>query len=189
MPSHVPHDLRKALEPIRLLVLDVDGVLTDGVLMYGSEGEALKRFHVRDGLAIWLLHKVGVRVEILSGRTSGGVAARCRDLKIPDNLVIQGSRDKDADLDRIVAVAGVEDAEIAAMGDDLQDLPRLARAGFAACPADAVGEVQAMCAYVCRAPGGHGAVREVAELILKAQRRWLDEVGHWLEAGGRADDA
>ena len=187
MPSHVPHDLRRALEPIRLLVMDVDGVLTDGTLVYGPRGEELKRFHVRDGLAMWLLHSVGVRVAVLSGRSSEAVAARCRDLKIPDDLVVQGSRDKDADLDRLAAVADVGDVEIAAMGDDLQDLPMLARAGFAACPADAAGEVQAMCAYVCRAEGGRGAVREVAELILKGQRRWIDQVGHWLDAAGETD--
>ena len=188
MPSHVPHDLRRALEPIRLLVLDVDGVLTDGTLVYGSSGEELKRFHVRDGLAIWLLQKVGVRVAIISGRSSEAVVARCRDLGIADELVIQGSRDKDADLDLVASAVGVQDHEIAAMGDDVQDLPLLARAGFTACPADAVPEVQATSAYVCRADGGHGAVREVGELILKAQRRWTDQVSHWLEAGGRADE-
>jgi 3-deoxy-D-manno-octulosonate 8-phosphate phosphatase (KDO 8-P phosphatase) len=115
--------------------------------------------------------------------------ARCRDLRIREDLVIQGSSDKGSHLDRLAGVLGVEDHEIAAMGDDLPDLPVLERAGFSACPADAAPEVAAACHWVCGAVGGRGAVREVAELILKAQRRWQDQVGDWLgpDVGEKGD--
>lgn len=180
MPSHLPPELRRRLLSVRLLVLDVDGVLTDGGLLYGVDGEMLKRFDTKDGLGVRLLKENGVEVAVLSGRSSPPVASRCRELGLPDGLVIQGSHDKDADLDRLEQVAGVSDGQVAAMGDDLPDLPMLARAGFTACPADAVPEVLATCDHVCRADGGRGAVREVAELILKAQDRWLAGIGDWL---------
>ena len=186
MPSHLPQDVRRRLEPIRLLVLDVDGVLSDGSLWYGPDGEALKRFHVRDGLAIRLLLEAGLHVAVISGRASEAVARRCRDLGIDESLVLQGSRDKSADLDRLEAVLGVADAQVAAVGDDLPDLPLLGRVAFAACPADAAPEVAAACDHVCRNEGGHGAVREVAELVLKAQGRWLPATEHWLAAASRS---
>ncbi len=174
MPSHIPADLRRRLEPIRLIVLDVDGVLTDGILVYGAAGEALKRFSARDGLAIRLLRRAGLAVGIISGRRSEAVVIRCRELGIPDHMVIQGSRDKQADLDILEDAADVTDEQVAAMGDDIPDIPMLKRAGFATCPADAAPEVAAEVHHVCGAEGGHGAVRELAELILKAQGRWRE---------------
>jgi len=176
--------VRRSLEPVRLLVLDVDGVLTDGELVYTEAGEAMKRFSVRDGLALVLLRKAGVKIGIISGRSSAVVAARCRDLGIADEMVILGSRDKAADLDRLEEHAGVSDSEVAAMGDDLPDLPMLQRVGFSACPADAVPEVAAVCQLVCGAPGGRGAVREIVELILKAQGRWQELTARWTAASG-----
>ncbi len=180
MPSRLPADVRHRLEPIRLLVLDVDGVLTDGTLIYSPEGEDRKRFSVRDGLAIRLLLQAGTEVAVLSGRSSESVAARCRELGMRAELVVQGSRDKAADLDRIEKMLGVADREVAAMGDDLPDLPLLTRVGFAACPADAAPEVMAVCDLVCGADGGRGAVREFAELLLKAQGRWSQLVSEWV---------
>jgi 3-deoxy-D-manno-octulosonate 8-phosphate phosphatase (KDO 8-P phosphatase) len=180
MPSRLPADVHQRLARIRLLVLDVDGVLTDGTLIYSSKGEDVKRFSVRDGIAMRLLLKAGVQVAVLSGRSSEAVAVRCRELGLRTELVIQGSRDKAADLDRLEETVGVSDAEVAAMGDDLPDLPLLARAGFAACPADAAPEVIVACDLVCGADGGRGAVREFAELLLKAQDRWSGLVGAWV---------
>ncbi|MFV2071130.1 MAG: KdsC family phosphatase [Thermoanaerobaculales bacterium] len=183
MPSRLPSDVRNRLEPIKVVILDVDGVLTDGTLIYSAEGESLKRFSVRDGLAVRLLLGAGIDVAVLSGRASDAVTARCIELGIRAELVIQGSRDKSADFDRIEQLLGLDDREVAAVGDDLPDLPMLARAGFAACPADAAPEVMAACDLVCGAAGGHGAVREVAEVLLKAQRRWMGQVGSWVTPG------
>jgi 3-deoxy-D-manno-octulosonate 8-phosphate phosphatase (KDO 8-P phosphatase) len=188
MPSHLPPDLRRRLKSIRLLILDVDGVLTDGSLLYGVDGEMLKRFDTKDGLGIRLLKENGVEVAVLSGRVSPPATSRCRELGLADRFVIQGSRDKNADLDRLEQAAGVSDGQVAAMGDDLPDLPMLARAGFTTCPADAAPEVLAACDHVCRADGGRGAVREVAELILKAQNRWLSGIGDWLAPRGGTED-
>jgi 3-deoxy-D-manno-octulosonate 8-phosphate phosphatase (KDO 8-P phosphatase) len=182
MPSHLPAELRARLEPIRLLVLDVDGVLTDGTLVYTSRGEESKQFSVRDGLGIRLLLDAGIEIAILSGRRSEAVAIRCRELGISRELVVLGSGDKSADLGALETQLVLEDRQVAAMGDDLPDVPVLQRAGFSACPSDAVPEVAATCHLVCGSPGGHGAVREIAELLLKAQGRWQDGVGRWLTA-------
>jgi len=184
MPSRLPSDIRERLERVRLLVLDVDGVLTDGVLIYSADGEELKQFSVRDGLAIHLLLRAGIQVAVITGRSSEVVDTRCRELGVQPELILLGSRDKDADLDRVERTLGIEDrTEIAAMGDDLPDLPMIARAGFAACPADAAPEVAAACDLVCGAVGGRGAVRELAELLLKAQGKWMEQVGDWVTPG------
>jgi 3-deoxy-D-manno-octulosonate 8-phosphate phosphatase (KDO 8-P phosphatase) len=172
MPSRLPPNVRTKLEPIRLLVLDVDGVLTDGTLYYTAAGEELKTFSVRDGLAIVLLQRAGIEVGIITARGAEAVATRCRDLGIRDELVVLSSRHKADDLDRMLAGLGLVDDQVAAMGDDLPDLPVLTRSGFAFCPADAAPEVAAVCDYVCGRDGGRGAVREAAEILLKAKGRW-----------------
>jgi 3-deoxy-D-manno-octulosonate 8-phosphate phosphatase (KDO 8-P phosphatase) len=183
MPSRLPADVRDKLEPIRLVVLDVDGVLTDGTLIYSADGEDRKRFSVRDGFAVRLLLRAGIQVAVISGRSAGAVTARCSELGIRAELTVLGSSDKTAELDRIEALLQLGDAEVAAMGDDLPDLPLLARAGFAACPADAAPEVAAACDLVCGAEGGRGAVRELAEVLLKAQGRWSELVSDWVVPG------
>jgi 3-deoxy-D-manno-octulosonate 8-phosphate phosphatase (KDO 8-P phosphatase) len=179
MPSRLSTDVRKRVEPIRLLVLDVDGVLTDGTLVFTATGEGVKQFHVRDGLGIRLLTNAGIEVAVLTGRRSDAVTARCREIGLRDELVVQGSRDKAHDLDLLEQGLDLGDHQVAAMGDDLPDLPVLSRVGFAACPANAVPEVAAVCHLVCGSEGGRGAVREVAEVILKAQGRWQEQVGRW----------
>lgn len=183
MPSRVPADIRQRLEPIKAVVLDVDGVLTDSTLWFSGAGEEHKRFSARDGLAIRLLLEAGLELAVLTGRQSQAVTLRCRELGIREELVVQSSDDKAADLDRIEAALGVDDVEVAVIGDDLPDLPALARAGFAACPADAAPEVAAACDLVCGTNGGHGVVREFAEVLLKAQNRWLNVVGKWVGPG------
>jgi 3-deoxy-D-manno-octulosonate 8-phosphate phosphatase (KDO 8-P phosphatase) len=183
MPSRLPAEVREKLEPIRLVVLDVDGVLTDGTLVYSADGEDRKRFSVRDGLAIRLLLRAGIQVAVISGRSSDAVVARCSELNVRSELIVVGSLDKSADLDRMEELLQLSDAEVAAMGDDLPDLPLLARAGFAACPADAAPEVIAACDLVCGAEGGRGAVRELAEFVLKGQERWPDLLSAWVTPG------
>jgi 3-deoxy-D-manno-octulosonate 8-phosphate phosphatase (KDO 8-P phosphatase) len=183
MSSRVPTEIRHRLAPVRLLVLDVDGVLTDGSLSYSAEGEHLKTFSVRDGLGIRLLLEAGVQVAVISGRASGAGQARCADLGIRSELIVLGSKDKAADLERIQGLLDLVDLEVAAMGDDLPDLPLLERAVFSACPADAAPEVMAVCDLVCGAAGGRGAVREFAELILKVQGKWMDVAGGWVGQG------
>jgi 3-deoxy-D-manno-octulosonate 8-phosphate phosphatase (KDO 8-P phosphatase) len=185
MPSHIPSHLRTRLEKVRVLVLDVDGVLTDGSLVYSATGELVKQFSVRDGLGVRLLLNAGIEVAVITGRRSEAVATRCRELGVREDLVYQGSRDKQEQLDELEGLLGLADEAVAAMGDDLPDLPMLARAGFAACPADAAPEVAAACHLSCRAGGGRGAVREVAELLLKAQGRWEEQIGRW--RSGRPD--
>jgi 3-deoxy-D-manno-octulosonate 8-phosphate phosphatase (KDO 8-P phosphatase) len=183
MPSRVPTEIRHRLEPVKLLVLDVDGVLTDGSLTYGAAGEHLKSFSVRDGLGIRLVLEAGIQVAVISGRSDAAVSTRCKDLGIRSELIVLGSKDKVADLDRIMGLLGVVELEVAAMGDDLPDLPMLMRAVFTACPADAAPEVMAVCDLVCGANGGCGAVREFVELILKVQGRWMDVAGRWVGPG------
>jgi len=163
-----------------VLVLDVDGVLTDGRLVYSDKGEGTKTFSARDGLAIRILLRSEIEVVVLSGRSSQAVVVRCTELGIRPECIFQGSNDKSADLDRIEELLGVADNQVAAMGDDLPDLPLLARAGFSACPADAAPEVMAACDMVCGAAGGHGAVRELAEVLLKGQGRWLQQIDEWV---------
>jgi 3-deoxy-D-manno-octulosonate 8-phosphate phosphatase (KDO 8-P phosphatase) len=180
MPSRLPTHVRHRLDPICLLILDVDGVLTDGTLVYSATGEAVKQFHVRDGLAVRLLLNAGVEVAVVTGRRSEALGFRCREIGVRDDLILQGSEDKAAHLDHLEQLLDVSDEQVAAMGDDLPDLPMLARVGFAACPADAVPEVAAACHLVCGAGGGRGAVRELAELLLKAQGRWGELVGRWV---------
>jgi len=137
MPSRLPAEVRKRLEPIRLFVLDVDGVLTNGTLVFTATGETVKQFHVRDGLGIRLLMNAGIEVAVVTGRHSDAVATRCREIGLRDELVVQGSRDKAHHLDLLVQMLDLGDHQVAAMGDDLPDLPMLSRVGFAVCPADA----------------------------------------------------
>jgi 3-deoxy-D-manno-octulosonate 8-phosphate phosphatase (KDO 8-P phosphatase) len=190
MPSHLPAHIRQKLEPIRLLVLDVDGVLTDGGLLYAATGEVVKQFHVRDGLGIRFLMNAGIEIAIITGRRSEATSARCRELGVRDDLIFQGSRDKAGHLDEIERMLDLSDEQVAVMGDDLPDLPVLDRAGFAACPADAAPEVAAACHFVCGSVGGRGAVRELAELVLKAQRRWQEQLNRWMprQDGAREPD-
>lgn len=154
---------------VRLMILDVDGVLTDGRLYYGPDGEALKAFHVRDGHGIKLLREAGIEVAILTARQSKIVAVRARELGV--ERVIQGAADKVAGFERVLADTGANEQQCGYVGDDWPDLAVLGRVGFAATVADAVPEVRAAAHWVAKAPGGNGAVRELAEFVLHAQGR------------------
>ena len=149
---------------VRLLVLDVDGVLTDGRLWYGADGEVLKGFHVRDGLGIKSLLAIGIEVAIISGRDSPAVARRAAELGI--RHVVQGCDDKGRAFDALCSALRVEPAAVACIGDDTPDLPMLTRAGLAVAVADAHPDVRAVANRVTTLPGGHGAVREVCDWLL-----------------------
>lgn len=155
---------------IRLLLLDVDGVLTDGRIIYDGKGQEWKFFNVKDGHGIKLLQRGGVEVGILSGRESSAVGIRARELKI--DLVIQKAWDKVKALKTIQKRRKIALAEVCFVGDDLVDLPVFSRVGFAVAVADSVPEVKKRAHFVTQHPGGHGAVREVCEVILRAQRKW-----------------
>jgi 3-deoxy-D-manno-octulosonate 8-phosphate phosphatase (KDO 8-P phosphatase) len=159
---------------VRLLLFDVDGVLTDGTVVMHADGSESKGFHIRDGAAIVWAQRAGLAVGLLSARASGATTQRAAQLAV--RIVSQGVADKLTAYEQILRSAGLEDDAVAYMGDDLLDLPVLARAGLSAAPADAVDEVRARVDWVSQAPGGRGAVRELIELVLRAQQRW-DEIG------------
>ncbi len=158
-------------ENIRCIILDVDGVLTDGRIYVASNGsEFCKPFFVRDGLIITLARKVGLTTAIITGRTSEIVTSRAKELHI--ELIYQGSLDKRAAYRDIKERTGLADKELAYIGDDIVDLPILHQVGLPCAVGDAVPEVRAAAQIIAAQPGGHGAVREIYESILKAQGRW-----------------
>lgn len=155
---------------VRLMILDVDGVLTDGQLCFGGHGEVSKSFNVRDGHGIKLLREAGVEVAILTARKSEIVVVRARELGI--ERVLQGASDKLAGFEHLLAATCVSADNCGYIGDDWPDLPVLARAGFAATVADAADEVKAIAHWVAPYPGGRGAVRALAEFIVRAQGKF-----------------
>ncbi len=165
---------------VRLVLLDVDGVLTDGKILVHADGTESKTFDIRDGTGIVLAQKAGVRVGFLSARQSAATTERAHQLRIA--IVRQGALDKLATYEALLAELGLEDHDVAFMGDDLLDLPVLGRVGLAAAPADAVPEVKATAHWVSRSRGGDGAVRELTEVVLKSQDRWDALVAEWTPA-------
>jgi 3-deoxy-D-manno-octulosonate 8-phosphate phosphatase (KDO 8-P phosphatase) len=155
---------------VRLLLFDVDGVLTDGTILLHGDGSESKRFSIRDGTGIVWAHRAGLLTGLLSARTSVSTTVRAAQLGIP--IVWQGVGSKLSAYERILEEQRLEDGEVAFMGDDLVDLPVLARVGLAAAPADAVPDVRARVHWVSEARGGGGAVRELVELVLRAQGKW-----------------
>jgi 3-deoxy-D-manno-octulosonate 8-phosphate phosphatase (KDO 8-P phosphatase) len=155
---------------IRLLLFDVDGVLTDGVVLMHADGSEAKGFHIRDGAAMVWAQRAGLTVGWLSARTSGATTHRAAQLAI--RLVVQGANSKLAAYERILRETGLADQAVAYMGDDLLDLPVLTRVGLSAAPSDAAAEVASRVHWVSAAAGGRGAVREFIELVLRAQNRW-----------------
>ncbi len=175
---------------IRLVGLDVDGVLTDGGLYVAHVADRaveFKRFDSRDGTAVWLLRRAGITVVISSGRHADATAIRARELKIDEVLQDEtgGGRKLQA-FEEMLARRGLELADCAFVGDDLADLPLLRRVALPVAVANAVPEAKAVAALVTRAAGGHGAVREVTETLLKARGAWDDVVAQYLEERGDA---
>jgi len=175
---------------IRLVGLDVDGVLTDGGLYVAHVADRaveFKRFDSRDGTAVWLLRRAGITVVISSGRHADATAIRARELKIDEVLQDEtgGGRKLQA-FEEMLARRGLELADCAFVGDDLADLPLLRRVALPVAVANAVPEAKAVAALVTRAAGGRGAVREVTETLLKARGAWDDVVAQYLEERGDA---
>ena len=157
---------------IELLVLDVDGVLTDGSINIDDDGRETKRFHVRDGYAMKLWMRQGLHLAIITGRSGMALKHRLDSLGVPEDMVIQGSKDKSADLDLIMQRCGVSEERAACMGDDWPDLPMMRRVGHPMCPADAEPEVQSQCAYVAKRVGGHACVREAIAYLLSSRNAY-----------------
>ncbi len=171
-------EVTNKLKRIRLLLLDVDGVLTDGGIIYNDNGAEAKVFNVKDGLGLRLLMDAGIKVCIVTGRTSKALRHRCGDLGI--DHVFEGVSEKDTLLDSIIEQAGVSVEETAFIGDDLVDLPLMKKIGLAIAVADAHEAVLDNVAMVTSAIGGAGAVREVCEAILKAQGLWDNILGRYV---------
>ncbi len=166
-------ELQQRAARIKLLLMDCDGVLTDGRLWILEENDDQKSFHSRDGFGIELLHRAGLKSGVISGRNSTSLARRAHWLGM--SYVRQGSEDKQQAFTDILGDAGVSNSEVAFIGDDLNDIPLMRQSGLGIAVADAAPETREHAQYVTAARGGFGAVREVVELILKAQGRW-DEV-------------
>ena len=164
--------LLERAKQIRVLTVDIDGVITDGSLYYHQTGEYLKAFYVRDGLGIKLLQKAGLQVAIISGRNSPLVYSRAQDLGIDPAAVFLSVADKASALDTLCQSLNINPEQMAFMGDDWIDLPVLSRVGLAACVFDAHDEVKSRVHWISAYPGGRGAVRELCELILKAQQSY-----------------
>lgn len=165
-------------EPIQLLLLDVDGVLTDGSLIYSENGVESKMFNTQDGLGIRLVQKGGVDVGIITARKSPMVQKRGEELDM--KYICQGAKTKLDAFKNIIDQAGIKPYQVCYMGDDLIDLSVLTRVGLAACPANAVDEVKEICHFITDRAGGSGAVRQTCELILRAKGRYEELVQRFL---------
>ena len=166
-PTEEERVLLAKAEPIRLLLLDVDGVLTDGRLYYSDEGVESKAFNTKDGLGLRLVQSAEVMTGIITARQSRLVARRAEELGM--DHIRQGARNKLEEFKSILTTTGLKPFQVCYMGDDLIDLSLLTRVGLAACPADAVEGVKEVCHFIARRPGGGGAVRETCDLIVQAK--------------------
>jgi 3-deoxy-D-manno-octulosonate 8-phosphate phosphatase (KDO 8-P phosphatase) len=174
-------DLNARAAQIRLVLFDVDGVLTDGKILMHADGSESKQFDIKDGSAIVWAGRLGLTVGFLSARSSASTAQRAAQLGV--TLVHQGVASKRETYDQIVDELLLENEQVAYMGDDVLDLPVLARAGLAAAPADAVVDVRDRVHWVAQRAGGYGAARELIEMILKAQQKWDSIVAAYLAEG------
>ncbi|MBU8849291.1 MAG: HAD hydrolase family protein [Desulfobacterales bacterium] len=162
--------MKPDLANIELLLLDVDGVLTDGSITYSDSGEQIKSFDSKDGLGLRLLMDSGVGVGIITGRKSKALEYRCENLGI--TLLFDGIKDKSKALDKIISRTGIAAKKMAFAGDDLMDLPAIKKVGVSFCVSNASEDIKNYCDITTRQPGGHGAVREICESILKAKGLW-----------------
>ena len=168
-----------------MLVLDVDGVLTQGEIFYTDSGTESKAFDVKDGLGLRVAVGAGLHLALLTGRSSSVVQRRARDLRLPE--VLQRVGDKGTALRELAEAKGLELRQVAYMGDDLNDLPALRLAGLSIAPADAVPDVLAEVGLITDAPGGRGAARQAVELILRAQDKWEAAVAQYLAEAAERD--
>jgi len=155
---------------VKLIILDVDGVMTDGRIVIDDNGVESRNFDIKDGLGVVALQMSGVEAAIITSKKSNAVRLRAEELKI--KRFHEGAKKKAEPYEQMIKEMQISDAQVCYVGDDLVDLSLMKRVGFPVAVADAVDEVKQAAAYVTRAPGGRGAVREVAEVILKAQEKW-----------------
>ncbi len=167
------------LDRIKLLLLDVDGVMTDGRIIYVNGGGEAKAFDVKDGHGLKLIQRAGIQVGIITGRQSDVVTRRAAELGI--ELVYQGVKDKRLPFREILEKLGLEPLEVAYLGDDLVDLPVMRQVGFSATVADAVDDIKPYVDFVTSRPGGRGAVREICDLLLKESGRWASVTNRYFE--------
>ncbi len=178
MKDYSPEIIEKA-KKIKVFVLDIDGVLTDGRIIYGSYGDALKNFNVNDGLGMIFIKRAGIKCVILTAKASRVVMKRAKELKI--DKVYQNFHYKINALTKIKRKFKAADEEICFVGDDMIDIPVLKRIGLAVAPPNAMDEVKSFVHLITEKPGGHGAVREVCDLILKARGDWDKVTGRYFE--------
>lgn len=162
--------IKEKIKKIKILILDVDGIMTDGSIIYNDDGKETKVFDVKDGHGIKMLMRAGISVALITGRKSGVVRHRAKNLGI--DMVYQNAVDKVIAFNDILAKTSLKPENAAYMGDELVDIPVLKRAGLSITVPDGVPEVKAVSDYVTKKYGGKGAVREVSELILKVQNKW-----------------
>ena len=177
-------DVARRAAGIELVLFDVDGVLTDGKILLHADGSESKQFDIKDGTGIVWAQRAGLRVGLLSARTSASTSQRAAQLGI--TLVHQGVGSKLETYEQTIADIGVADERVAYMGDDLLDLPVLSRVGLAAAPADAVHEVRSRVHWVSAARGGDGAARDLIEVLLRAQNKWDGLLASYLREGQHA---
>lgn len=170
--------MKNKLANVELLLLDVDGVLTDGSITYSDSGEQIKSFNSKDGLGLKLLMDNNIGVGIITARKSKALEHRCNNLGI--SLLFEGIKDKAKALDTISLQTGIESEKIAFIGDDLIDLPVLTRVGVPCCVSDAAEDIKKHCDIITSQRGGRGAVREICESILKAKGLWTTILNNYL---------
>ncbi|SHI78187.1 3-deoxy-D-manno-octulosonate 8-phosphate phosphatase (KDO 8-P phosphatase) [Malonomonas rubra DSM 5091] len=168
------------LAKIKLLLLDVDGIMTDGRIIYDNQGNELKAFDVKDGHGLKMIQRAGIKIGIITGRESGVVARRAAELGI--DILYQKALTKLDPYKEILGAEGLTDEQVAYMGDDVVDLPILRRVGFSATVADAVPDVLPLVDYVATRPGGRGAVREVCDMLLRASGQWEELTERYFKA-------
>jgi 3-deoxy-D-manno-octulosonate 8-phosphate phosphatase (KDO 8-P phosphatase) len=170
-------DAEKRLKNIKLLLLDVDGVMTDGSIVYNGSGEEIKSFSVRDGLGIRILMETGVSIGIVTGRSSDALYHRCKNLHV--QIIFDGVSDKASALDKITEKTGIKEDRIAYIGDDLPDIPIMGKIGIPIAVAGAHEKVIEVAHIVTSLEGGKGAIREVCEAIIKAQGNWQSVINKY----------
>ncbi|MFO7766441.1 MAG: HAD-IIIA family hydrolase [Pelovirga sp.] len=172
--------MNEKLAAVRLLLLDVDGVMTDGRIIYDQQGNELKAFDVKDGHGLKMLQRTGIQVGIITGRSSQVVNRRAQELGI--NILYQGAKVKLDPYLEIIAQTGLQDSQIAYVGDDLVDLPILRRVGFSATVADAAPQLLEQVDYVTSRAGGRGAVREICDMLMQAGGYWQEQTARYFSS-------
>lgn len=162
----------KALQEISLLICDIDGVMTNGEIIFTETGDEIKMFNGLDGAGVKYWHRAGLTMAVISGRSSRTVVRRMTELGVQENLIFQGCKRKLPAYEKLREMTGLNDEHFAYIGDDLPDLPVMKKVGFPISVPNAVSEVQAVARFITQKEGGKGAVREAIEYILKAQNKW-----------------